>query len=85
MPGSVVDIGCGEGWLARRLRKEPGLRVVGIDASKALIDKARSADPEGCYLQLAYEQLAQLPSLAGDPFDEAVPTSRCSTKPSRPP
>src|SRR5688500_3763635 len=37
----VLDVGCGEGWLARALAAH-GARVVGIDASEALIAAARS-------------------------------------------
>ena len=38
-PATVLDIGCGEGWLARRLA-EQGMRVTGVDAIPALIDTA---------------------------------------------
>jgi SAM-dependent methyltransferase len=41
----TVDIGCGEGRLARDL-KARGHRVVGIDGSPTLIAHARAADPE---------------------------------------
>jgi SAM-dependent methyltransferase len=40
----TLDIGCGEGRLARHLRSE-GHRVIGVDASPSLIAAARSADP----------------------------------------
>ena len=39
-PVSVLDIGCGEGWLAKEL-SDRGMSVTGIDAIPALIDKAR--------------------------------------------
>lgn len=39
-PNRVLDVGCGEGWLARALSKR-GCRVVGIDASESLIASAR--------------------------------------------
>lgn len=38
-PKNVLDIGCGEGWLARTLSKT-GIPVLGIDAVPALIDYA---------------------------------------------
>ena len=36
----MLDIGCGEGWLARALEAE-GIRVTGIDAVPGLIERAR--------------------------------------------
>ena len=45
-PGRLtVDVGCGEGRLAREL-KARGHRVVGIEGSPALAAAAREADPE---------------------------------------
>jgi len=45
-PGRLtLDIGCGEGRLARDL-KARGHTVVGIDASPTMVDHAREADPE---------------------------------------
>lgn len=41
-PRSVLDIGCGEGWLARALAAT-GISVIGIDAVPALIEQARQA------------------------------------------
>lgn len=38
----VLDLGCGEGWLARALAAR-GIDVLGIDASAALVDAARAA------------------------------------------
>lgn len=39
-PRSVLDLGCGEGWLARALASH-GIDVTGIDASEPLIEAAR--------------------------------------------
>lgn len=47
-PGSLLDIGCGEGRLPRDL-KARGYEVIGIDGSPTLIEHARAADPEGDY------------------------------------
>jgi SAM-dependent methyltransferase len=48
-PGTLtVDVGCGEGRLSRHLQTL-GHTVVGIDASKTLIDAAAEADPNGDY------------------------------------
>ncbi len=42
--GSVLDVACGEGRVARAL-KERGYEVVGVDASPTLLAAAREADP----------------------------------------
>ncbi|MDZ7268913.1 MAG: class I SAM-dependent methyltransferase [candidate division KSB1 bacterium] len=39
-PRRVLDLGCGEGWLARCLA-QPGRKVLGVDAIPALIAAAR--------------------------------------------
>jgi SAM-dependent methyltransferase len=44
----VLDVGCGEGRLTRELRAD-GWDIAGIDASPAMIDLAREADPDGDY------------------------------------
>lgn len=49
-PGrAMLDLGCGEGRLSRRL-SALGYRVVAIDASPTLVRLAREADPDGDYL-----------------------------------
>jgi len=40
----VLDVGCGEGWLARRLASA-GARAVGLDPSAAALERARGDDP----------------------------------------
>jgi SAM-dependent methyltransferase len=48
-PGELtVDVGCGEGRVARDLRKL-GHRVIAFDASPTMLAAAREADPEGDY------------------------------------
>jgi SAM-dependent methyltransferase len=48
-PGKLtVDVGCGEGRLARDL-KRLGHGVIGVDSSSTLIEAARRADPGGEY------------------------------------
>ncbi|HYE51065.1 MAG TPA: class I SAM-dependent methyltransferase [Azospirillaceae bacterium] len=71
-PDRVLDLGCGEGWLARRLAHEAGCRVTGTDASPELIRRAAAADPGGDYRTLSYGELAQEPDRAGGPFDAVV-------------
>ena len=46
--GLTLDVGCGEGRLTRELSAR-GYDVVGVDASTALVDEARAADPSGRY------------------------------------
>jgi 2-polyprenyl-3-methyl-5-hydroxy-6-metoxy-1,4-benzoquinol methylase len=56
-PESVLDIGCGEGWLIREL----SLRVphlVGVDVVPDLIDRAESAGG-GHFLVASYEDIAR--------------------------
>lgn len=55
-PTRVLDIGCGEGWLARRLTQE-GIKVAGVDACAALIESARAAGGAAEYYLLDYQQL----------------------------
>ena len=53
---SVLDIGCGEGWLVRQL-SATGLRVSGLDVVPDLLAQARQLGPEPYYL-MAYEALS---------------------------
>jgi SAM-dependent methyltransferase len=46
--GLTVDVGCGEGRLARALRAR-GYGVLGVDASPTLVSLAAEADPIGDY------------------------------------
>ena len=55
-PCSVLDIGCGEGWLARALAAS-GIEVIGIDAIPALIEQARQAGG-GKFHVMSYEDVA---------------------------
>jgi SAM-dependent methyltransferase len=49
-PGQLtLDVGCGEGRVARDLQAA-GHRTIGVDASPALIEAAREADPSGEYV-----------------------------------
>jgi SAM-dependent methyltransferase len=47
-PCETLDVGCGEGRLARDL-KSRGYSVTGFDSSTTLIEHARAADPSGEY------------------------------------
>ena len=47
----AIDVGCGNGWVVRMLRKHPVCRAAsGVDGSAEMIAKARSLDPEGDYV-----------------------------------
>ena len=55
-PRTVLDIGCGEGWLARTLGQH-GIRVTGVDVVPALIDAASKAGG-GDFRVASYEMIA---------------------------
>ena len=42
-PRSVLDLGCGEGWLVRALAARGVPKTIGVDVIPALIDQARAA------------------------------------------
>jgi SAM-dependent methyltransferase len=65
-PQTVLDLGCGEGWLARALA-DHGIEVTGIDGSAALIEAARQLGG-GEFHALPYHELATL----GRTFDLAI-------------
>ena len=57
-PGRLtIDLGCGEGRLARDL-KALGHRVVAVDSSPSMVEAARAADPE---LEVVEADAAMLP------------------------
>lgn len=66
----VLDVGCGEGWLARRLAQQ-GRRVTGFDGSDRLIERARELGG-GTFVTLDYDAFAAEPAQVGDGFDVAV-------------
>jgi 2-polyprenyl-3-methyl-5-hydroxy-6-metoxy-1,4-benzoquinol methylase len=75
--GRVLDVGCGEGWLARVLA-DAGHAVAGIDASAPLIEAARGAaagvgaavPPH--FAVCPFTELAGRGTALGGPFDAAV-------------
>jgi len=67
---TVLDIGCGEGWLTRALRKK-GKRSFGVDAIAALIDNAISKEGD-FYEVVSYKELAKGKKLRWPLFDAAV-------------
>lgn len=55
-PRTVLDIGCGEGWLARALAGH-GIQPIGVDVVPALIEQARAAGG-GEFSVASYESIA---------------------------
>jgi 2-polyprenyl-3-methyl-5-hydroxy-6-metoxy-1,4-benzoquinol methylase len=55
-PRTVLDIGCGEGWLARALSAR-GITTIGVDVVPALIEQARAAGG-GDFRVASYEEIA---------------------------
>lgn len=54
-PKSVLDIGCGEGWLVRALNAR-GVECIGTDVVSGLIDRAREAGG-GEFIVASYEDI----------------------------
>lgn len=54
-PRSVLDLGCGEGWLARALVAH-GIGVIGIDAEPVLVERA-SRGGGGRFMAMTYAQV----------------------------
>ena len=49
-PFSIIDAGCGNGWVVRKINNHPlCIKAIGVDGSKEMIDKARSLDSDGTY------------------------------------
>lgn len=69
-PRRVLDVGCGEGWLARALA-EHAISVVGIDGSAELIERA-AALGGGSFQALSYEALIAEPGTLDGQFDAIV-------------
>lgn len=67
---SVLDVGCGEGWLARAVAPN-GCRVVGIDASEALVASARDLGG-GTFVAMTYDRIGTHAAELDAPFDVAV-------------
>lgn len=69
-PRRVLDVGCGEGWLARSLYGS-GVEVVGVDAAAPLI-RAASSLGGGTFHVLSYRDLVAKPHAVGGDFDVVV-------------
>ena len=67
-PKSVLDAGCGEGWLVRELCNS-GIDALGIDAVAEFIEYARQANV-GRFKMLSYEDAS--PRALNEQFDAVV-------------
>jgi 2-polyprenyl-3-methyl-5-hydroxy-6-metoxy-1,4-benzoquinol methylase len=70
MPASVLDIGCGEGWLAKELC-DRGITVSGVDIIPELIEKARTK-VQGNFFVASYEDIALNKVDLQGPYDAIV-------------
>ena len=51
-PFTALDIGCGNGWVVRRLKAHAYCsHASGVDGAPSMIAKAREVDPEGDYIE----------------------------------
>ncbi len=69
---TVIDVGCGIGGPMRRVAREAGVRVVGVNTSKVQLGKARSLNAEAGldhlvdYLECSFMDMG---AIANDTFD----------------
>ena len=71
-PFTAVDIGCGNGWVVRRLAAHQHCtQAVGVDGAPSMIAKAQAVDPKGNYVE------AMLPDWKPDDAVDLVHTMEC--------
>ena len=56
VPETVIDVGCGEGWLVRELEKK-GINCLGVDVVPELIEYAKE-EGGGTFKSLSFDELA---------------------------
>ncbi|MGH7483207.1 MAG: class I SAM-dependent methyltransferase [Longimicrobiales bacterium] len=66
----ILDVGCGEGWLARALGAK-GLEVTGFDGTAALVESAQRLGG-ATFMLLDYSTFASDPMVVGTSYDVAV-------------
>lgn len=69
-PATVLDIGCGEGWLAKEL-SDRGIAVSGADIIAELVEKAKER-AGGHFVVASYEDIAVFKTTLQPPFDAIV-------------
>jgi 2-polyprenyl-3-methyl-5-hydroxy-6-metoxy-1,4-benzoquinol methylase len=69
-PRRVLDVGCGEGWLARALANR-GVEVLGIDGSRRLVDRAIELGG-GVFEAIGYDEIIADPAILGQSYDVIV-------------
>lgn len=67
---TILDCGCGEGWLTRSMTLI-GKKSVGIDATLKLIEHARTKGPE-TYYQMSYDEISQGEEIPESPFEAVI-------------
>lgn len=65
---SVLDVGCGNGGLAKLLRDTPSIAFTGLDISETAVEVARKVYPQGTF----YVVSAETPPAFTKPFDIIV-------------
>ncbi|MGL6267147.1 MAG: class I SAM-dependent methyltransferase [Chitinophagaceae bacterium] len=72
-PAKMLDLGCGEGWLIRRIQEKlPGTEFTGIDAIPALIKAAETRTPNATFLTFSYESIIDGQYFPVETFDLIV-------------
>ncbi len=69
-PTTALDVGCGEGWLAKELY-DKGIKMTGIDVIPELIERAREK-VKGDFLIASYEDIATGKIVFSKLFDAIV-------------
>lgn len=69
-PDSILDMGCGEGWLTRELTIR-GMEAWGVDGVSPLIEKAKIMN-YGKFLVVSYEDIVNKNNIDIPKFDAAV-------------
>lgn len=66
----MLDMGCGEGWLVRKMNEE-GIKCHGIDGSSELIKLAQEKG-EGTFQSISYGDIISGCMIESSPFDTVV-------------
>lgn len=82
-PEVVVDLGCGSGGCTLELTTRwPGARVIGIDSSAAMLERARRQDRDGLVEWVHSDVESWDPAQVGAPIDVIVTSSLLQWVPS---